>query len=79
MSKQRRRHSAGFKFQVALDAQAIKELASHYGVHLMESKPCYRTVPACFFPANARLQREQAVLQAELYEQLGGSRWNWSG
>jgi len=79
MSKQRRRHSAEFKFQVALDAakglQTINELASHYGVHPNQVSQWKQTLlqdgASLFSQHNARLQREQAALQAELYEQIG--------
>ena len=79
MSKKRRRFSAEFKFKVALEAakgtKTLNELSSEYGVHPNQISGWKRELLAdgatLFSSRNARQQREQKVLQAELYEQIG--------
>jgi transposase-like protein len=78
MSK-RRRYSAEFKLQVALEAakclKTINELASEYDVHPNQISQWKRTLleegPTIFSSKSARQQKEQEALQAELYEQIG--------
>lgn len=79
MAKQRRRHSAEFKFRVALEAakglQTVNELASQFSVHPNQIGQWKRALledgASLFRSKSARQQREQAALQAELYEQIG--------
>ena len=80
MSKKRRRHSAEFKFQVALEAAkgtaTVSELASHYEVHPNLVTTWKRQLleggSRLFTHQNgARREREQEALQSELYEQIG--------
>lgn len=78
MSK-RRRYSAEFKFQVAMEAakglKTISELASEFGVHPNQISQWKRELlesgATLFSDKGARQQREQEALQAELYEQIG--------
>ena len=79
MSKKRRRFSAEFKFQVALEAakglKTLNELSSQYGVHPNQISGWKRELlegGAIVFSSNsARQLREQEALQTELYEQIG--------
>lgn len=80
MSKQRRRHSAEFKFQVALEAAkgtaTVSELASRYKVHPNQISAWKRQLmeggTSLFNGKNGvRQAQEQVTLQAELYEQIG--------
>jgi transposase-like protein len=79
MAKSRRRFSAEFKFQVALEAakglKTLNELSSQYEVHpnqISQWKGELLEGGASLF-ANKSGQRQQdpATLQAELYEQIG--------
>jgi len=75
----RRRHSAEFKFQVALEAakgqKTINELASEFSVHPNQISQWKRELlesgDSLFQLAAGRDQRAQDALQAELYEQIG--------
>jgi transposase-like protein len=79
MSKRRRRFSAGFKFKVALEAakgtKTLNELSSEYGVHANQISAWKRELleggATLFSSKKARQQREQEMLQTELYEQIG--------
>ena len=79
MSKKRQRYSAEFKFQVALEAakglKTANELAGEYGVHPNQISQWKRDLleggVSLFASKNTRQQREQEVLQANLYEQIG--------
>ena len=79
MSKRRRRFSAEFKFKVALDAakgtKTLNELSSEYGVHANQISAWKRELleggATLFSSKMAREQREQEMLQTELYEQIG--------
>ena len=74
-----KRHSAQFKFKVALAAakgdKTLSELASEFGLHpsqISEWKTkLLRDGVSVFSTTTARQQREQEALQAELYEQIG--------
>ena len=74
-----KRHSAQFKFKVALAAakgdKTLSELASEFGLHpsqISEWKTkLLRDGMSVFSTTTARQQREQEVLQTELYEQIG--------
>ena len=79
MSKLRRRHSAEFKFKVALEAvkdqKTVNEIASTFSLHpnqvstwkhaLLEAGDSVFRQPA------SPQEREHTALQAELYEQIG--------
>jgi transposase-like protein len=73
-----KRHSAQFKFRVALEAakgsKTLAELASHYGLHPSQISEWKQQVlqdgPSVFRTQTARQQREQEALQGELYEQI---------
>ena len=75
-----KRHSAQFKFKVALEAakgtKTLSELASEYGLHpsqISEWKTqLLRDGASVFSTTTARQQKEQEeAVQAELYEQIG--------
>jgi putative transposase len=75
----RRRHSAQFKFEVALEAakgtKTLSELASEYQLHPRQISAWKRDLvesgPDVFSKRRARREREQAAREAELYEQIG--------
>jgi transposase-like protein len=79
MSKQRRRHSAEFKFRVALEAakgtKTVTELASEFAVHPNQISTWKRALldggTALFHSGRDRDQRQPERLQANLYEQIG--------
>ena len=79
MTKQRRKHSAQFKFQVAMDAiketKTIAQLSAQYGVHPNQishwKKQLIDEGSTVFSKVNADQQRRQESIQAELYEQIG--------
>ena len=74
-----KRHSAQFKFKVALEAakgtKTLSELAGEYGLHpsqISEWKTqLLREGASVFSTTTARQQKEQETVQAELYEQIG--------
>jgi putative transposase len=74
-----KRHSAQFKFKVALEAakgtKTLAELASQYGLHPSQisewKQQLIQDGPSVFSTQSARQQREQEALQGELYEQIG--------
>ena len=74
-----KRHSAQFKFRVALDAakgtKTLNELAGQYELHpsqISQWKSQLLKEGACVFSAaTARQQWEQEALQPDLYEQIG--------
>lgn len=78
MSK-RRRYSAEFKFQVALEAakgqKTISELAGEFGVHPNQvsrwKQELLQEGAHLFASQRAKQRREQEALQAELYQQIG--------
>ena len=75
----RKRHSAEFKFKVALEAvkgtKTLSELAQKYQLHPSQISEWKRRLQAegvsVFSTRNARQQREQAALETQLYEQIG--------
>lgn len=79
MANKRRRHSAQFKFKVALEAakgtKTLSELASEYQLHpsqISEWKGALLDAGSEVFSSRrARQAREQAAREAELYEQIG--------
>ena len=74
-----KRHSAQFKFKVALEAakgtKTLSELASEYGLHpsqISEWKgQLVREGASVFSTTTARQEKEQKAVQVELYEQIG--------
>jgi transposase-like protein len=78
----RRLYPAKFKFQVALEAlkgmQTINEIASQHEVHPTQVKQWKKQLQeqgADVFSEKApKEQREQAQVEASLYEQIGVSR-----
>jgi putative transposase len=79
MSKQRRQHSGVFKFRLAVEAikgeRTVNELASEHGVHPTQISQWKRQLldegAEVFSRNGSHAQREQATVQAELYEQIG--------
>ncbi len=79
MSKPRRRHSAEFKFRVALEAakgqKTINELAGEFGVHPNQISDWKRQLleggDSVFRDGQARQQKDIEAREAELYEQIG--------
>jgi putative transposase len=75
----RKRHSAEFKFKVALEAakgtKTLSELAQEYQLHPSQISEWKRQLlsegVSVFSTRNARQQREQAALETQLYEQIG--------
>ncbi len=78
MSK-RRRHSAVFKFKVALaaakESQTLGQLASEYHVHPTQVSQWKRQLlqdgAQVFSAPRTRQQQAQAAREADLYEQIG--------
>jgi putative transposase len=74
-----KRHSAEFKFKVALEAakgtKTLSELAQEYQLHPSQISEWKRQLLAegvsIFSTRSARQQREQAALETQLYEQIG--------
>ena len=74
-----KRHSAQFKFKVALEAakgnKTLAELASPYELHPSQisewKQQLLQDGPSVFSTQTARQQREQEARQCELYEQIG--------
>jgi transposase-like protein len=84
---QRKRYSAEFKARVALEAlkghKTVNELASTYGVHPTQiaqwKKLLEREVPQIFSARRERREQEHEASQAQLYQQIGNSKWKWTG
>lgn len=79
MPKKRKRHSADFKFKVALAAakenETINQLASEHALHptqVSQWKQQLLTEGATVFASpTKRVEQDQAQREAELYEQIG--------
>jgi transposase-like protein len=79
MTKKRRRHTAQFKFKVALEAakedKTINEIASEHAVHpnlvSQWKKQLLEEGLSVFSSTTVRQQREQEARETELYEQIG--------
>jgi transposase-like protein len=79
MPKSRRRHSAEFKFKVALEAakglKTISEIASEFSLHPNQVSQWKQQLledgEVLFRQAHDYSDRESKALQAELYEQIG--------
>ena len=77
MSVKRRRHSADFKFRVALEAakeqQTISQLASKFSLHptqISDWKKQLLEKGKTVFQSNGK-HKSQAIQEAELYEHIG--------
>ena len=74
-----KRHSAQFKFRVALDAakgtKTLNELAGQYALHPSQisqwKSQLLKEGASVFSTTTARQEKEQQAVQAELYEQIG--------
>ncbi len=79
MVKKRRRHTAAYKFRVALEAlegsKTISQLSSEHEIHANLIRAWKRQLleggPSVFASNGERKQREQEAQEAELYEQIG--------
>jgi len=79
MSGQRKRHTAQFKFQIAVEAikndQTVNQLASKHGLHPSQISQWKRQLldegATVFSTTTAQQLRQQETLQAELSEQIG--------
>jgi|SRR5919204_5015596 putative transposase len=82
VAKPRRRHSAEFKFRVALEAakeqKTLNELAHEFTVHPNQvsdwKQELLTSGDTLFRQSTAKDQRANEALQAELYEQIGRLR-----
>ena len=79
MTKKRKRYSAQFKFQVALEAvkglKTVNQLASEHELHPNQISQWKRQLledgTNVFARNGSQDQQEQAAIQSELYEQIG--------
>jgi putative transposase len=79
MTGQKRRHSAGFKARVALEAvkerRTMAELASQFGVHPTQigqwKQQLLAGVPDLFGEGRPKREKDDQELQAELFQQIG--------
>lgn len=79
MPKSRRRHSAEFKFKVALEAakgqQTLNEIASSFSLHPNQvstwKQELLEAGDSLFRQPLATQVREYEALQSDLYEQIG--------
>ena len=79
MARKRRKHSAQFKFKVALVAakgnRTINEIASEYNLHPNQvsnwKKQLMTEGPVVFNSNTVRRLQEQESRETELYEQIG--------
>ena len=79
MTGQKRRHSAGFKAQVALEAvkgqKTIAELASQFGIHPTQinkwKQQLLGGMADLFGEGRPKREKDGQELQAELFQQIG--------
>ena len=79
MSLKRKRHTAKFKFEVALEAakgqKTVAELAGEHQLHPSQISQWKRQLlddgEGLFCTGVSRQERDQALLETELYEQIG--------
>lgn len=79
MTKKRRQYSPEYKFKTALEAakgtKTLSEMSSDTGVHPNQISQWKGQLldngPSLFRRNDARQQRKQEQLEAELYEQIG--------
>ena len=82
MVKKRRRHTAAYKFRIALKAlegsQTISQLSSQHEIHANPVRAWKRQLlqegPSVFARNGERKQREQEAQEAELNEQMAAAR-----
>ena len=83
MVKKRRRHSAAYKFRIALEAlegsKTISQLSSEHEIHPNMIRAWKRPMPledgpSVFASNGERKQRQQEAQEAELYEQMAAAR-----
>jgi transposase len=75
----RKRHSAGFKAKVALEAvkgeKSIAQLSSEFGVHANQvrqwKKQLLEELPSIFSNKRRKAQKDAEQLESELYRQIG--------
>ena len=87
MVKKRRRHTAAYKFRVALEAvegsKTISQLSSEHEIHANLIRAWKRQLredgPRVFATNSQHKQREQEDSKQNLMNRSGGSRWNLSG
>jgi putative transposase len=78
-TKQRKRHGAGFKARVALEAikeqRTMAELASQFGVHPTQisqwKQQLLAGVPDLFGAGRPKREKDDQELQADLFQQIG--------
>jgi len=76
---QRKRHSAGFKAKVALEAlrgeRTVNELAGLYQVHPSQiavwKKRALEGLPELFADGRQKGPRDEEALEAQLYQEIG--------
>ena len=79
MRNMRRKHNAGYKAKVALEAvkgeKTIAQLSSEYGVHANQihkwKKQLFENLSSIFSDKRGSVEREHADVEAELYRQIG--------
>lgn len=79
MASKRRKHSNKFKFRVALEAargsKTINQIASDYQLHPTQVREWKKKLmeggSAIFGQASRHKKHEQAIQEAQLYEQIG--------
>ncbi len=79
MVKKRRRHSAAYKFRIALEAlegsKTISQLSSEHEVHANLIRAWKRQLledgPSVFASNSERKQREEELQEARLHDQIG--------
>lgn len=79
MKKQRKNYSSEFKVKVALEAikgqKTLNEIASHYEVHPNQvtqwKKQALEGLPDLFSHRRLRLEKDDELLKAQLYQQIG--------
>ena len=79
MGEIRRRHTAGFKAKVALEAlkqaKTTAQLSSEYGVHpnliSQWKKKLKEGIPEIFTNKRNKKEKDEEELRAELYRQIG--------
>jgi transposase len=75
----RKRHCAGFKAKVALEAvkgeKSIAQLSSEFGVHANQvrqwKKHLLEELPSIFSNKRRKAQKDAEQLESELYRQIG--------
>ena len=87
MTQQRKRHSARFKFDVAVEAakgvETVNQLAAKYEIHPSQISQWKRQLldegTTVFSSARERTQREQQHCKPTYLSRLAASRWSLSG